>query len=176
MKAAAEQVMTRFDGVLPRDTTELASLPGIGRNTAGSIAAFAYNEPTVFIETNIRRVFIHEFMEDALDVRDAELMPLIAQTVDRVRPREWYWALMDYGSSLAQTIENPNRRSKQYRRQSTFEGSVRQMRGEILRRLLAEGSSDLAALAADPRFMAAIEALCAEGVVTTNGGHWQIAK
>jgi len=39
---------------------------------------------------------------------------------------------MDYGAYLGRTKENPNRRSRQYKKQSPFEGSVRQLRGKIL--------------------------------------------
>ena len=44
---------------------------------------------------------------------------------------------MDYGSYLSNIIENPNRKSKHYVRQSKFEGSLRQVRGEILKRLVS---------------------------------------
>ncbi len=110
--------------------------PGIGPGTAGSIAAFAFNKPVVFIETNIRRVFIHHFFPDAEAVDDAELYPLIEAALDKTNPREWYYALMDYGAFLATTVSNPNRRSQHYTRQSKFEGSDRQIRGELIRILL----------------------------------------
>ena len=136
LQRAAGMVVGEFGGVLPRDPAVLVRLPGIGLNTAGSIAAFAYEEPTVFIETNIRRVFIHEFFGDRDDVADSELRPLIEGAMDRENPREWYYALMDYGADLAKRVPNPNRRSKHYAMQSKFEGSLRQLRGEVLRQLL----------------------------------------
>ena len=43
---------------------------------------------------------------------------------------------MDYGTWLAKTVENPNRKSKHYIKQSKFEGSKRQVRGSIIRELL----------------------------------------
>ncbi len=176
LKRAAIVIVSKHGGKLPRDVAALMQLPGIGANTAGSIAAFAYNEPTVFIETNIRRVYIHEFFAGAVAVGDKVLLPLIEQTLDRANPREWYWALMDYGTHLARTVPNPNRSSRAYRRQSVFEGSLRQMRGEILRQLVANGPSDLAALSGDPRLDAAVEALAAEGAIESVGRKWQIAK
>ncbi|MFW5643929.1 MAG: hypothetical protein ACOCYQ_07850, partial [Alkalispirochaeta sp.] len=57
LREAAAAVVDRYDGELPSDPDLLKELPGIGANTAGSIAAFAFNRPVVFIETNIRRVF-----------------------------------------------------------------------------------------------------------------------
>jgi A/G-specific adenine glycosylase len=138
LQQAAVKIMADCGGKVPSDPAELVKLPGIGPNTAGSIAAFAYNAPVVFIETNIRRVYIHHFFADQLGVADAELLPIIEATLDRESPREWYWALMDYGSDLAKQVPNPNRQSKHYTKQAKFEGSDRQLRGEILRQLLAK--------------------------------------
>jgi len=123
-------------GLLPNDTAALVELPGIGAATANSIRAFAFDAPVVFIETNIRRVFIHEFFPGREAVADAELLPLVAAALDGRSPREWYYALMDYGAALARQVPNPNRRSRTYSRQSRFEGSDRQVRGAILRALV----------------------------------------
>ena len=132
----AQSVVGDFGGVLPDDPIVLWKLPGIGPGTAGSIAAFAFNRPVVFIETNIRRVFIHHFFADTSKVADTELLPFIEQALDHANPREWYYALMDYGAHLAVAVPNPNRRSKHYARQPQFEGSDRQIRGAIVRLLL----------------------------------------
>lgn len=137
LKAGAEAVVDNYGGKLPQDPAELKKLPGIGPNTAGSIAAFAFNSSVVFIETNIRRVFLHHCFADSEGVADAEILPFIEQALDGEEPRQWYWALMDYGSYLATQLPNPNRRSKHYAKQSKFAGSDRQIRGEILRLLLA---------------------------------------
>jgi len=61
LKKTAEIVVSNFHGTLPDSYEELISLPGIGKATAGSILAFAFNKPIPFIETNIRRVYIHFF-------------------------------------------------------------------------------------------------------------------
>lgn len=94
---AAQIIIDQFDGELPQSLEELQSLPGIGPNTAGSIAAFAFNKPVTFIETNIRTVFLHEFFSDKTLVCDKEILKLVEQTVDKHNPRDWYYALMDYG-------------------------------------------------------------------------------
>jgi A/G-specific adenine glycosylase len=135
LKEIAGRVVARPDGSLPRSREELEALPMIGANTAGSILAFAFDIPTVFVETNIRRVYLHHFFPEREQVRDRELLPLIEETLDRRDPRRWYYALMDYGVFLKERIPNPNRRSSAYRRQAPFEGSRRQLRGRILREL-----------------------------------------
>jgi len=138
LQKCAIRVMNEYNGILPSDVDILATFPGIGRATASSIAAFAFNMPVVFIETNIRRVFIHFFFTDTDTVSDAEILPLVEQALYRNNPRVWYWALMDLGSALKKTVPNPNRRSVHYTKQSPFEGSDRNIRGIIIRMLLAE--------------------------------------
>jgi len=138
LKRIAQKVMKEFRGNLPASVETLMTFPGIGRATASSIAAFAFHEPTVFIETNIRRVFIHSFFHDKDNIRDTEILPLVEKTLDTSNPREWYYALMDYGVMLKKGYENPNRRSAHYQKQSPFQGSNRQVRGMILKILTRE--------------------------------------
>ena len=140
LKEIAGIVVNRFDGELPSDIDVLMSFPGIGRATASEIAAFAFERPCVFIETNIRRVFIHFFFHDEDKVRDADILPLVQETLDAGNTREWYYALMDYGAMLKKKHPNPNRRSAHYQKQSPFEGSDRQIRGMILKVLVARSS------------------------------------
>lgn len=136
----AQRVRDTCNGRLPEEEKDLFSLPGIGKYTAGAIRAFAYNKRALFIETNIRRVYLHFFFPTQDKVPDAVLIPIIEQTLPDKDYRNWYYALMDYGVYLAKTFENPNKRSKHYTKQSKFEGSKRQLRGKILRLYLADGA------------------------------------
>jgi A/G-specific adenine glycosylase len=138
LQKCAERVMNEYNGILPADVDTLSTFPGIGRATASSICAFAFNMPVVFIETNIRRVFIHFFFSDAASISDAAILPLVRSAVYSHNPRIWYWALMDLGTVLKKTGINPNRRSAHYTKQSPFEGSDRKIRGAILKIVLKE--------------------------------------
>ena len=60
-------------------------------------------QKTCFIETNIRAVFIHHFFSERESVTDREILPLVERTLDREEPRDWYYALMDYGATLKKT-------------------------------------------------------------------------
>ena len=131
-------VATEYGGVLPSSAETLQTFPGIGPATAGAICAFAFNQPTVFIETNIRRVFIHFFFPNKKRVKDKEILPLVERTLDTGSPRRWYHALMDYGAMLKNEEHNPNRRSAHYNRQAPFQGSNREIRGLILKTLLGK--------------------------------------
>jgi len=141
IKRAAEGIMERFGGAVPADPEKLRTLPGIGPYTAGAIAAFAYDRPEVFIETNIRALFLHLLFPTRRGVADREILPLIAATLDRERPREWYYALMDYGALLKLETTNPGRRGAHYQRQSPFKGSNREVRSRILQAILATGGA-----------------------------------
>lgn len=143
LKRAAEIVCHEFGGELPANRKLLQSLPGIGEATSGAIMVYAFNVPEVYVETNIRTVYIHEFFADRSDVPDSELLPLITASLEEEEPFRWYSALMDYGSMLKKQIPNPSRKSKHHVRQSKFEGSDRQIRGAILRVLLKEKSLDI---------------------------------
>ncbi len=135
----ASKVMSEFGGEVPAREDQLVSLPGVGKATAGAVGAFAFGLPTVFVETNIRRVYLHFFHPRSERVTDGELVAEVGRTLDTSDPRHWYYALMDYGSYLGTKISNPNRRSAHYRRQSPFEGSDRQVRSAVIRLLLREG-------------------------------------
>lgn len=137
LQKCAQRVMDEYNGELPADVDTLATFPGIGRATASSICAFAFDQPVVFIETNIRRVFIHFFFSDEVNVSDADILPLVERAVYRDTPRIWYWALMDLGTALKKIVANPNRRSAHYTKQSPFEGSDRRIRGRIIALLLS---------------------------------------
>lgn len=154
LRDAAREIVEKYRGRIPSDPQQLEALKGIGHYTARAIATFAYDMPHALIETNIRRVYLHHFFKNKKAVHDSDILPLIERTLplepraqsssslrtlqslSDLTPRVWYWALMDYGSHLAKTIPNPNRRSRHYAKQPRFEGSNRQIRGKILELLL----------------------------------------
>lgn len=138
LKEIAQIIHEKYDGKVPQDPDLLDEMPGIGPATACSIITYIYNTPLLFIETNVRRVFIHHFFEDKSEISDDEIYPLLQESIDQKNPREWYYAIMDYGTYLGKTVPNPNRKSKHYTKQSKFEGSKRQVRGAIIRELVKE--------------------------------------
>lgn len=164
---SAQAIVDTYGGVVPKNRKQLVLLPGIGPNTAGAILVYAYNQPEVFIETNIRSVFMHYFFTNTMGVDDRELLPIIKKAMPHENPREWYWALMDYGTYLKSTLPNPSRASKQHTRQSQFEGSDRQIRGQILK-LIVDGPVSLDFMKKsidDPRFERIIDGLEKENMV-----------
>ena len=147
---------------------DLVQLPGIGPNTAAAILAYAYNQPCVFVETNIRTVFIHHFFSGQQQVADKDILELVESTLDRHNPREWYWALMDYGAYLKTSVSNLARASKAYAKQSRFAGSKRQIRGQVLRALgkRTYTVTELHELIRDERLPLVLSDLAHEGFIT----------
>ena len=211
---AAQIVADDCSGIFPRSVPELTRLPGVGANTAGAILAYAFDQPVLFIETNIRTVFIHHFFRGKTQVSDKEIEAVLADVLavvgkgsadppqggaectsaganEKLRPegpqalawcgagvsyREFYWALMDYGTHLKQTVGNANRTSKGYSRQSRFVGSARQVRGQVLRLLAHRPMSrgELQAVITDERLRAILQDLEAEGLICRRGASYDL--
>ena len=179
LKRLAEMVVAEHGGRIPDTLDGLVALPGIGHATAAQILAFAFDVGVPFIETNIRSVYLHEFFGDAEDVPDSAILPLVEDTLDHERAREWYWALMDYGVYLKSTLPNPSRRSRHHSTQGRFEGSNRQLRGRLLAALAERAGAVATDLAREVGFEpervdAALAALQAEGFVVCEEGRWRI--
>ncbi len=174
---AAQAILKEHGGIIPSDIALLEKLPGIGPYTARAIGAFAFNLPGVFIETNIRTVYITHFFKSQKEkepVSDKELLALVAATLDRKRPREWYAALMDYGAHLKTAGNRSHRHSAHYVRQKPFLGSLRQTRGIILKQLLAHDTFTFLQLkkiagTSPEQLQAALNALEKEKIILKKG-------
>lgn len=133
------------DRPFPRDPKALEALPGIGPYTASAVAAFSSNTDVLCIETNIRTAVLHHFFPNRGDVHDTEILKILEQAYPHGRAREWYSALMDYGSFLKQSGVRTNTQTKGYTPQKKFAGSAREARGAILK-ALAQGAQTKRAL------------------------------
>ena len=133
LKRACEICSVQYGGVLPVDRNALVALPGIGPATAAGVLAFAYDAPGVYIETNVRSVFLHHLFPESDGVSDKMLEPYVRDTCPETGARAWYYALLDYGAYLKSTGKNASRRSAHYARQSRFAGSRREKRSFILK-------------------------------------------
>ena len=189
LKRAADICSERFGGRMPEGVEELVKLPGIGEATAAGITAFSRDVPCVYIETNVRAVFIHRFFPDAERVTDKQLRPLVEAACPAEDVRGWYYALLDVGAYLKKTQVNPSRRAAAYTRQSAFEGSRRQKRSWLLREVMASpgiGGDDLFArlnraereAARDGIDRAAFDSIMAdmerEGFFARDGAGWRL--
>jgi len=170
---AAKMIVDDGAGEFPSSVEQLVKLPGVGVNTAGAIMAYSFNQPVVFVETNIRTVYFHHFFGDDDSVTDSQIRDVVQTTLDTEHPREWYWALMDYGTFLKRQGVGAISKSRHYKKQSPLAGSVREVRGAIIKQLV-HGSLDVTVLKTkvpvDERFDIALSGLIAEDLVTNNDG------
>lgn len=178
---AAKVVVRTHGGRMPRDAATLRTLPGVGPYTASAVAAFSQNTDEILIETNIRTVITYHFFPQKKRVSDTEILDVLIDVFPKGRAREWYAALMDYGSYLKRNGVRINSQAKGYAKQSPFKGSLREVRGAILRRLLEGDTSKAALIRAlgkerKDQVETALVALVAEGVVTKLGTRFSLAS
>jgi len=185
LQKSAQKILSDYGGIFPKTIEDIQKLPGIGPYTARAIATFAYEQPQVFIETNIRRIFIHFFFGDREGVSDDEITPFVKKALWKKDPYTWYSALMDYGATAMKDIPNPNKKSKHYARQSRFEGSRRYARAKILDCIMVQKKVSLGDVMSlckkDPYLLpyqsqigAILEVLVQEGFIVKKGLYWRV--
>lgn len=194
---AAIAVKDRFSGVIPSDSLALRGLPGIGPYTAAAVACFAFEQPVPMVDTNHRRFLGRLLLGPRVERQpvEAEFAALAASILPEDRPWAWNQALMDIGATICTAASPACGRcparswcasggttlaeapaSYVVGRQPRFEGSNRQWRGRIVRRLTEQGSplstEALLDLVGGPEdaVQAALLQLEQEGLVANRGG------
>ncbi|MDB5162078.1 MAG: hypothetical protein JWM52_586 [Candidatus Saccharibacteria bacterium] len=179
LHVAAKKVISDFQGKIPETFEQLTTLPGVGPNTAGAILAYSFNQPNVFIETNVRTVYFYHLFQDEESISDTMLKEKIIETLDQEHPREWYWAIMDYGAYLKKQGAGQIKRSSHYKKQSRLKGSLREVRGLIIK-FLTVGDLTFEELAQklpqDDRYEKALKALISEGIIKQTGERLHLAR
>jgi len=179
-QASQKLVDTPLSGTRLNLVTDLERLPGVGSYTARAVAAFAFNQDVIVIETNIRTVFIHHFFPKKKKVSDAEIEKILIQVLPKGKSREWYGALMDYGAHLKRSGVSHNARNKKYVKQSKFVGSLREVRGAIVRALVKGERTQiqfvhLFDVSRQVQISEALIALQKEGLIRKSGKNFALA-
>ncbi len=163
---------------IPNEYAQLISLPGVGSYTARAILVFAFSKKEVLIETNIRTVLIHSFFNTSSkksSISDRVLEPILTHMTEFIQnPRDWNYALMDYGAHLKRSGVRTNMKVHGYVKQKPFEGSMRQARGTILRALSLKPRTRTSLISClgkerEPQMKKALDALFSEGFIVRNG-------
>jgi A/G-specific adenine glycosylase len=181
LQDAAKEIVVRYKGKMPSDAAELEALPGIGPYTAHAVSTFAHNHDAVFIETNIRTVVQYHFFAKKELVDDKEIYEILKQALPTGNAREWYSALMDYGSHLKRSGIRLNAKTKTYKKQAAFEGSRRQARGAILKALVLGPRTstfliDLLGMDRRPQMLAQVASMTKEGLIELKNKRFQLAR
>jgi len=99
----AQQVISDFGGVLPKEEKALLSISGIGPYTAGAIMSIAYNLPVPAVDGNVIRVLarLHGIFQDVTHKDTLLQIHALAKTLaDNPRPGDFNQALMDLGAGI----------------------------------------------------------------------------
>ena len=177
---AAQIIVSQYNGNMPDDEAELQKLPGLGKASAASVCIFAFGKPALYIETNVRTVYIYSFFEGNQSVPDAMVKPLLEATIDTKNPKKFYNALMDCGTYIKQHY-NYSRYSAHYTVQTPYKTSLRKVRGDIVRYIVNYGATRkdilVQSLGYSPdKIQKALEALSRENLVCEENGMYTIAK
>ena len=177
--------VARIGRSLPRSVEDLDALPGVGAYTASAVACFAFDQPTAFADTNIRRVLGRAILGRL--PTDREAVELDARFGSKREPARWHHALMDIGATIClargpKCETCPIRGSCNYdgverplpRKQSPFGARDRRVRGAIVRHLARSARGlTFAALRRsidDARVPRLVRVLADEGLVEVSSG------
>lgn len=192
---AAIEVSERHGGVVPRDVDALLTLSGIGDYTARAVAAFHYGDRHPVVDTNTRRVIARavdgrsqpepparsdlDRMSKLLPEGNAEaavfnaaMMELGATVCTARAPKCGTCPVADRCAWLAAGRPDTGDRR---RRQATYAGSDRQVRGLVLRALREAPEHRLLTMQVAPGWEdpaqreRAIDSLIADGLVEADG-------
>ncbi|MBM3729455.1 MAG: A/G-specific adenine glycosylase [Actinobacteria bacterium] len=195
---SAREIVDRHDGVVPRDLATLMELPGVGPYTARAVLAFAFGDDAAVVDTNVARVIAR--------VHGRALKPRETQEIaDEMLPsglaRDWNQVIMDFGATVCDARtpdcascpvaghcawrgdgQDPARTTAfTSRAQARFEGSDRQARGRLMKRL-TEGGVDVAAVAGAMRLDDVVRAqrlaasLVTDGLVELVDGSYRLSS
>ncbi len=183
---AARTVVRDHEGRVPDDPVEMERLAGVGRYTAAAVSSVAFGQAIAAVDTNARRIVARYFLgEEPEGMSPGEIHELADAWLDRRDPGAWNQAVMDLGRERCRPRPHcgscPLRAGCRFasegrqpastgRRQPAFEGSLRQVRGAVVRTLIDWESASLATLSRETgvsleRVGQAVSALAADGLV-----------
>jgi A/G-specific adenine glycosylase len=202
LQRAAVEIRDRHGGVVPRDVSALLALTGIGDYTSRAVAVFAYGDRHPVVDTNTRRVIARAVGGDAQpgppSPKDLGSMEALLPS-DDADAAAFNAAMMELGATVC-TARSPicaacpiaddcawraagyPETTDRRRRQAKYEGSDRQTRGAVLRRLrdAAEHEVPLGDVIPDWPDAAqrdrAIDSLIADGLAEASGGTLRLPR
>jgi len=106
---AAQMVVEKFDGVVPRDPSTLLSLPGIGRYTAGAILSIAYNLDEPIVDANVIRVISRLFTVDGdpktSTLTQRAIWKYAAELIPSGHASDFNQAMMELGALVCDSVD-----------------------------------------------------------------------
>ena len=145
---AATQVVSEYDGTVPREPDELSELMGVGPYTANAVASFAFNNGDSVVDTNVKRV-LHRAFAEIHNADDPDYETVANSLMPAGESRVWNNAIMELGGVACGKNPRCDEAGCPWREwchayqtgdftapdvptQPDFEGSRRQFRGRIV--------------------------------------------
>jgi A/G-specific adenine glycosylase len=199
LQLAAQMMVDRFDGEVPRTLNELLELPGVGPYTARAVLTFAFDADVAVVDTNVARV-LARISGKVLNARASQEM------ADAWLPvgfsRDWNQVIMDFGATVCTArkahcegcpvftqcvwkggVDNEMDPAKTSaftsKPQAKFAGSDRQARGKLMKALTVSGVSQerltvVMEIADAERALRLAQALVKEGLVEYSSQVYQL--
>lgn len=197
LQESAVIIARDFNNQVPNTLSQLRLLPGVGEYTAGAIMAFAFNQPTLVLDVNIRRLFARAI--DGVEYPTATPSRMEREVRTKLIPSDgakWAAATMEFGALLC-TSKKPNceacplkrqcvwransfPKSELVRKSQSWVGTDRQCRGLIVQAL--RENSKLSAVRIQKlwhdtsQVEKALKTLIADGLIETTGKSFQLAS
>ena len=199
LQLAAQMMVERFDGEVPRTLNELLELPGVGPYTARAVLTFAFDADVAVVDTNVARV-LARISGKVLNARASQEM------ADTWLPigfsRDWNQVMMDFGATVCTArkahcescpvfeqcvwkggVDNEMDPAKASaftsKPQAKFAGSDRQARGKLMKALTVSGVTQerlvaVMEIADEERALRLAQALVKEGLVEYSAVGYQL--
>lgn len=198
LRDSAKVIIEQHGGRVPSDLSKLLALPGIGDYTARAVMAFAYNEPAAAVDTNVARVLSRALAGRSLT--RLETQELADRLLGDAPPREFNQAMIDLGATKCKKEPRcetcPLRQLCRYRElggadpaagsagvsraQAPFRGSMRELRGKVLKELtvssLTLGELAGATNSSAEMVLRAVTSLETDGLLTRRRGRVRLAN
>jgi A/G-specific adenine glycosylase len=193
---SAKVISEQFNNEVPRTVEELRELPGIGEYTSAAICAFAFNQPTLVLDVNIRRLFARYY--DGVETPSTSPSQYERKIRYELIPdlgAQWAAATMEFGALIC-TARNPAcdscpmasscawreagyLASKIAKKSQAWAGTDRQCRGVVLQALREKKTLTRSKLLvlwhSDKQLDKALKTLLADGLIETTGKSYKLA-
>lgn len=110
IKVIANQIQTKFNGIIPREESELMSLYGVGKYISRALQCFAFNKRVGIVDTNVIRI-IERYFNYSSDVKRKREDKALWEFVDTLVPNEssklFNYAMLDFPKLICK-LKNPD--------------------------------------------------------------------
>ena len=99
--ASAKILVKKYNSKLPNTLKEIKKLPGVGDYTANALLGFIYNQPTIAVDGNVKRVFSRYLNKNETEINFEKLININKKNFFVTkRNSDFVEALMEFGALI----------------------------------------------------------------------------